>query len=314
MISIYTYIFISLFFTNPFNYCVAGDNSVHTIIDGSLGLIVPVVEVVDNEDIISETTLWIERDRSTVTFQTQIVNDPEPVQFQTNLPALSLYPDSDHSDLPYDMLERVVDFTLSVTNTDLNYRSETLLKPISNRSRLSGDEIEALLKGYEVPLTFNLDQVTNAISELGEADKSSLRDEGLLKSNNEPAWSLKNVSTIEVDIPVGEHEISISFPLFPSNSYSTTTDDLKQRFCTTDNDSYAFMMISQHNGGLVPFSYHTLNLDKYENLTQLQLVTGRVEGTASCIEGEREFEGMDITIINPVAKSGREASVMFFSP
>lgn len=314
MISINSYISATLLFFTPFPCSVTWEISERTVIDGALGLDVPVIEAVHHEDIISETTLRIERDRSTVTFMTQILNDTETVQFQAELPPLSLYPESDHSDLPYDMLERAADFNLNVSNGDLNHSSESHLKPVSVRSGLSGDEIEALLKGYEVPLTFNLDRVISAISELGQADIAALRDAGLLNLNDEPVWSLKKVSTIEADIPAGEHKISISFPLFPSSSYSTATDNLEQRFCTTDNDSYAFMMISQHNGGLVPFSYHTLNLKNYKNLTQLQLVTGRVEGTASCIEGEREYEGMDITIMNPVQKNGGEASVMFFAP
>lgn len=284
-------------------------------VSGSMGLETPVIDVDMIEEFISHTELTLERNQGRTTYHfADYAELPERFNISTKLPTLTLLPDSDHSDLPYDIYERVNEFTLQVDSRARVVSEAKTYMPVIRSSSLSSQQIYEKLNRFDIPLTFDLDEVNKAISNLSNSDKRVLQENRLITTHNDPNWSLELQIEIQVEKPTELHDISVSYPLFPENSYSSRPGELEDAFCATDNDSYAFMMISQHNGGVVPFTYHSLDLEKYLNLTQLHLKTGSVEGTASCIEGDREYNGMDIKIMNPTPTNGREASVMFFSP
>lgn len=288
---------------------------VHNL-SGSIGLQTPVINVEVDKEFISHTELMLKKNQGETIFHFHKNAElPERFSISTTLPSLPLLPDSDHSDLPYNIYERVNEFTLQVDQSvQVITESKTYMPVMRWSSSLSEKQIYEKLNRFDIPLTFDLDEVNEVISNLSNSDKRVLKENRLITTHYDPNWSLELHVEIEIDKPSEGRDISVSYPQFPNNSYSSRPGELEDAFCATDNDSYVFMMISQHNGGVVPFTYHTLDLDGYINLTQLHLKTGRVEGTASCIEGDREYNGMDITIMNPTSQNGREASVMFFAP
>ncbi len=284
-------------------------------LDGSIGLQTPLVSLMADKGLISHTELAIGRDQGTTAFYFEEETElPGRLTLSTTLSPLPLMPDSDHSDLPYNIYERVHEFTLQVDEPHRVISETRSYRPAMSATSLTDQQIADTLNEFEIPLTFDLDKIRQAISGLSDSGRRHLQENRFLTALGEPNWWLKLHVEVEIGLLPDGRELSVSHALFPGNSYSVRPGELEESFCATEEDSYVFMMISQHHGGLVPFSYNTLDLDGYVNLTQLHLKTGRVEGTASCIEGEREYSGKDIIITNPAPKSGRNPEVMFFSP
>ncbi|MFU8813268.1 MAG: hypothetical protein ACNA78_09890, partial [Balneolaceae bacterium] len=129
-------------------------------LDGSFGLQTPVMNVSVEKGQISHTELTIERDKGKTAFHFHEEAElPERLTISTTLLSLSIMPDSDHSDLPYDIYERVNQFSLQV-DRDIEVISESRsYLPTMSATSLTDQQMLELLNKFEIPLTFDLDEV-----------------------------------------------------------------------------------------------------------------------------------------------------------
>jgi hypothetical protein len=274
-------------------------------------ILFPVITLQDGDQLQYSLSIEVSRDSIYHTYSFQGNHIPENVTFHTNLPPLTIYPDADYEDLPYDIYEKSETFRL---NTVGNLSSDYIQSYHPDNRLYSGPserELRKLLDSYNIPILPDYHAVTQSINQLSDDQKMTLKSKHLISPHETPLWLVQPRGQLTTSLN-SENEVTFSAPLFYGAYYSMGIELLKSFNCITDEDESALKRIKQQRGGFIPYTYFNLPLNQFINLEKLIIRSGQNEIAASCIEGEREIDERSITIDNPTLPDAGSKTILFF--
>ncbi len=274
-------------------------------------ILFPVIVLQNGDQFQYSLSIEVSRDSIYYTYSFQDNQIPENITFHANLPPLTIYPDADYEDLPYDIYEKSETFRLNTVG-DLSSEYIQSYHPVNRlNSALSERELRKLLDSYNIPTRPDYQAVTQSINQLNNDQKKTLKSKHLLNPYETPLWLVQARGQLTTSLN-SENEVTFSAPLFYGAYYSMGTELLKSFNCITDDDESALKSVKQQRGGFIPYTYFNLPLNQFTNLDKLTIRPGQNEIAASCIEGEREIDERSITIDKPTSPDAGSKTILFF--
>jgi hypothetical protein len=270
--------------------------------EGTFGLPVPAVEVLNANGLLSDNRLELNSDYAVYSFSpAAAVQDGTVVTLQTRIDAVSLQSEASFSALPYDIYEVLNGFQFEVISDSLDTRSRITLEAVAsyNQYGLPAQEIANILNEYSIPVTFSRDEISRALERLTGEELNKLISMNMIDAEGTPMWSISTVAELDIELTSEHGEIRVAYPLFPGYSEMGQENEFAAAFCSDGRIATGAA------------AHHMIDFTQFENLSEVIIRSGNQEQATTCLEGYRSNLANSYTISGPGLERNGFSEVLF---